>query len=51
MGAIVGGLAQNLSFILGLKALLLLAAAFYMLAAISAALPDLEIDHVTSVCQ
>jgi spermidine synthase len=29
MGAVAGGLAQNLSFVFGLKALLLLAAAFY----------------------
>jgi len=32
MGAVAGGLAQNLSFIVGLKALLLLAAVFYALA-------------------
>jgi spermidine synthase len=33
IGAVAGGLAQNFSFILGLKALLLLAAVFYTLAA------------------
>jgi spermidine synthase len=33
IGAVAGGLAQNLSFIIGLKALLLLAAVFYSLAA------------------
>ena len=34
VGAVVGGLAQNASFIIGLKALLLLAAIFYLLAAV-----------------
>ncbi len=33
VGAVAGGLAQNLSFILGMKALLLLAAGFYVAAA------------------
>jgi spermidine synthase len=33
VGAIAGGLAQNVSFVIGLKALLLLAAMFYLLAA------------------
>jgi hypothetical protein len=33
IGAVAGGLAQNLSFVIGLKALLLLAAMFYGLAA------------------
>jgi spermidine synthase len=33
IGAVAGGLAQNLSFVIGLKALLLLAAVFYGLAA------------------
>jgi hypothetical protein len=32
IGAVAGGLAQNLSFVVGLKALLLLAAIFYILA-------------------
>jgi spermidine synthase len=34
IGAVAGGLAQNLSFVVGLKALLLLAAVFYGLAAL-----------------
>ncbi len=34
VGAVAGGLAQNASFIIGLKALLLLAAIFYLLAAV-----------------
>ena len=34
VGAVAGGLAQNLSFVIGLKALLLLAAMFYLLAAL-----------------
>ena len=34
IGAVAGGLAQNASFVIGLKALLLLAAAFYLVAAI-----------------
>jgi spermidine synthase len=34
IGAVAGGLAQNLSFIIGMKALLLLTAGFYFLAAI-----------------
>lgn len=34
IGAVAGGLAQNLSFIIGMKALLLLTAVFYMLAAV-----------------
>jgi hypothetical protein len=34
VGAVAGGLAQNVSFVIGLKALLLLAAVFYLLAAI-----------------
>ncbi len=34
IGAVAGGLAQNASFIVGLKALLLLAAGFYLLAAV-----------------
>jgi hypothetical protein len=33
IGAVAGGLAQNFSFVIGLKALLLLAAVFYALAA------------------
>jgi len=33
VGAVVGGLAQNVSFIIGLKGLLLLAVVFYLLAA------------------
>ena len=32
MGAVVGGVAQNLSFVVGMKALLLLTALFYVLA-------------------
>ena len=32
VGAVAGGLAQNISFVIGLKALLLLAAVFYLLA-------------------
>jgi SAM-dependent methyltransferase len=35
VGAVAGGLAQNVSFLIGQKALLLLAAVFYLLAAIS----------------
>lgn len=35
VGAVVGGLAQNISFILGMKALLLIAAIFYSLAALA----------------
>ena len=38
MGAVAGGLAQNLSFIFGLKALLLLAAVFYTFAGMFSAL-------------
>jgi len=38
MGAVAGGLAQNLSFIVGLKALLLLAALFYVFAGLFNAL-------------
>jgi spermidine synthase len=34
LGAVAGGLAQNISFVIGLKALLLLAAGFYALAGI-----------------
>ncbi len=34
VGAVAGGLAQNVSFVIGLKALLLLAAVFYLLAAL-----------------
>ncbi len=34
MGAVAGGLSQNLSFIIGMKALLLLTAVFYLLAAV-----------------
>ena len=34
VGAVAGGLAQNVSFVFGLKALLLLAAVFYLLAAL-----------------
>jgi spermidine synthase len=34
VGAVAGGLAQNISFVIGLKALLLLAGVFYLLAAI-----------------
>jgi len=34
VGAIAGGLAQNISFVIGLKALLLLAGIFYLLAAL-----------------
>jgi hypothetical protein len=34
VSAVAGGLAQNVSFVIGLKALLLLAAGFYVLAAI-----------------
>jgi predicted outer membrane lipoprotein len=33
VGGVAGGLAQNLSFIIGMKALLLLAGVFYLLAA------------------
>jgi spermidine synthase len=35
VGAVVGGLAQNISFILGMKALLLIAALFYALAGVA----------------
>jgi hypothetical protein len=35
IGAVAGGLAQNMSFILGMKALLLIAAFFYALAALA----------------
>jgi hypothetical protein len=38
LGAVAGGLTQNASFLIGLNALLLLAAAFYSLAGIFAAL-------------
>jgi spermidine synthase len=38
IGAVAGGLAQNLSFVVGLKALLLLAAAFYTFAGLFTAL-------------
>src|ERR1700719_4697882 len=34
LGAVAGGLAQNISFVIGLKALLLMAAGFYALAGI-----------------
>jgi hypothetical protein len=34
VGAVAGGLAQNVSFVIGLKTLLLLAVGFYVLAAI-----------------
>jgi hypothetical protein len=34
VGAVAGGLAQNVSFLIGLKALLLLAVMFYLLAAL-----------------
>jgi hypothetical protein len=34
LGAVAGGLTQNISFVIGLKALLLLAAGFYALAGI-----------------
>jgi ABC-type multidrug transport system permease subunit len=37
LGAVAGGLAQNLSFIIGLKALLLLAVVFYLAAAFAMA--------------
>lgn len=45
MGAIAGGLAQNLSFVFGLRSLLLLAAAFYALAGICAIAPDLRLSR------
>jgi hypothetical protein len=35
VGAVAGGLAQNISFILGMKALLVIAAFFYALAALA----------------
>ena len=38
IGAVAGGLAQNLSFVIGLKALLLLAAVFYTFAGLFTAL-------------
>jgi spermidine synthase len=38
VGAVAGGLAQNASFVIGMKALLLLTAVFYLLAAVLAAL-------------
>jgi high-affinity nickel permease len=38
VGAVAGGLAQNASFVIGMKALLLLTAVFYLFAAVFAAL-------------
>jgi hypothetical protein len=42
VGAVAGGLAQNISFILGMKALLLTAAFFYALAALAGLLSALQ---------
>jgi spermidine synthase len=42
VGAVAGGLAQNISFILGMKALLLIAAFFYALAALAGLLSALQ---------
>ena len=47
VGAVAGGLAQNVSFILGMKALLLIAAFFYALAALAGLLSA----HQTTLTQ
>jgi spermidine synthase len=47
VGAVAGGLAQNISFILGMKALLLIAAFFYALAALAGLLSA----HQTTLTQ